>query len=470
MSLLGKLLFAVRKVVLVLAVVGLLGGAGWAVWHWHGASDHGFHFRTEKVARGRVAALINSSGTVVPEEVIDIGAQVAGQIIKFGPDLDNSNRLIDYGSRVEGPSAKNGFKGTLLAKIDDRLYAPDVKIAEADLAVAKAEVDRSQADVDAAVAKLDQASRDVERARRLLPTNSIAPQEYDSFQQIFRTAKASLPAMQATLQKAHRNVERAVKVLDKARTNLEYTEIRSPVDGVIVDRRVNIGQTVVSSLNAPSLFLIAKDLKRMQVWVSVNEADVGMIRVGQAANFKVDAYPDEVFGGIVTQIRLNASMTQNVVTYTVVVDTPNVDPNNKDKPGKLLPYLTANLQFRVGERNDALHVPNAALRYRPAADRVAPEYRDAYLATRQRRAVVAELKAGKAAKQNRGTVWVENGDFLEPVKVRLGLTDGNVTEILEVLDGDLPEGAEVVTGELQVQSQTGSNPFAIKMFSGKKKD
>jgi HlyD family secretion protein len=469
MSVLGKTMYAVRKVVLVLALVGLLGGSGWAVWHWHGGSDRGFHFRTEKVTRGRVAALINSSGTVVPEEVIDIGAQVAGQIIKFGQDLDNSGRLIDYRSRVEGPSPKNGNKGTLLAKIDDRLYAPDVKIAEADLAVAQAEVDRSQADVDASKAKLEQAANDVERARRLTLSNSIAPQEYDSFQQAYRTAKANLPAMLATLQKAHRNVERAVKVLDKAKTNLEYTEIRSPVDGVIVDRRVNIGQTVVSSLNAPSLFLIAKDLRKMQVWVSVNEADVGQIQVGMPANFKVDAFPDEVFSGIVTQIRLNASMTQNVVTYTVVVDTPNIDPNNKDKPGKLLPYLTANLQFRVEERNNVLQVPNAALRYRPVPDRVAPEYRAAYLATRQRRAIVAELKAGKANKQNRGTVWVEKDEFLEPVKVRLGLTDGNVTEIAEVLEGDLADGAEVVTGEVQAQAQTGSNPFAIKMFGGKKK-
>src|SRR5262249_3942637 len=158
-----------------------------------------------------------------------------------------------------------------------------------------------------------------------------------------------------------------------------------------------IGQTVVASLNAPSLFLIAKDLKKMQVWVSVNEADVGQIHVGQPANFKVDAFPKEVFTGVVSQIRLNASMTQNVVTYTVVVAA------NTATLG-LLPYLTANLQFRVDQREGVLLVPNAALRYRPAVDRVHPDYRDAYAASRQRKTVVTELKPGKQEK-TRGRVW-----------------------------------------------------------------
>jgi HlyD family secretion protein len=478
MSVLGKTLSGLRKILLVLALVGLLGGAGWGIWHWRGSSDNSFHFRTEKVTRGRVAALINASGTVVPEEVVDIGAQVAGQIISFGKDLDNSNKTIDYGARVEGPvtreveTVKDGktvkevkivTPGTLLALIDPKLYQSDLDIARADLAVAKADVDRTTAELEVSKARLSQAAKDIDRARRLSTTSSIAAQEYDGFLQAYQTAKATVPASTAAKVKAERNVLRAEEMLKKAETNLGYTEIRSPVKGVIVDRRVNIGQTVVSSLNAPSLFLIAKDLKKMQVWVSVNEADVGQIRVGQAANFKVDAYPDEVFSGVVAQIRLNASMTQNVVTYTVVVNTPNDNL-------RLLPYLTANLQFRVDERPSVLRVPNGALRYRPAVERVDPEYRSAYLATRRRKASTPELKSGGGKKETRGTVWVEENGFLKPVRLQIGLSDGNVTEVIRVLEGDLGEDAEVVTGELQSQSQSGSNPFAIKMFSGKKKD
>src|SRR5262249_46297812 len=153
--------------------------------------------------------------------------------------------------------------------------------------------------------------------------------------------------------------------------NLRYTIIRSPVNGVIVDRRVNIGQTVVSSLNAPSLFLIAKDLKRMQVWVSVNEADIGRIHPGLPSHFKVDAYPDDVFTGLVTQLRFTPTMTNNVATYPVVADTDNSNLRR-------LPYLTPNLQFRVGQRNNALLLPNTALRYRPPVERVDPEHQQAY--------------------------------------------------------------------------------------------
>src|SRR5262249_12654673 len=153
-------------------------------------------------------------------------------------------------------------------------------------------------------------------------------------------------------------LSRSEAMLREAQVNLGYTQIRSPVDGVIVDRRVNVGQTVVAGLNAPSLFLIAKDLTKLQVWASVNEADIGNIHAGQSVRFTVDAYPKETFVGQVAQIRLNASMTQNVVTYTVVISTDN-------SQGKLLPYMTANLQFEVDRRHDVLLVPNAALRWKP---------------------------------------------------------------------------------------------------------
>jgi HlyD family secretion protein len=235
------------------------------------------------------------------------------------------------------------------------------------------------------------------------------------------------------------------------------------VDGIIIDRRVNIGQTVVASLNAPSLFLIAKDLKKMQVWASVNEADIGRIHVGQTAYFKVDAFPNEVFTGVVGQIRLNAMNTQNVVTYTVVVNTDNSNL-------KLLPYLTANLQFHVDHRDGVLTVPNSALRYRPALERIDPEYRDWYQESHKRRTTSNEMKPGKSSDGSSGVVWVQDEEGeLKPVQVRVGLTDGSTTEIVEVLEGELDEGSLVITGEAETQASGGENPFAVKMWGGKKK-
>lgn len=452
MSVFWRCLRAVRNVVLVLALVGLLGGAGWGLWQWRSTTERSVRFRGEKVTRGRVASLINASGTVVPEEVVDVGAQVAGRILEFGRDLDDSRRTIDYRSRVE--------EGTVLAKIDDALYAPEVGIGRADLALAEAEVKRCLADLEACKTRSQQTGRDLQRARR--SGASAAPAELDVLNTAYETARVSVPAAEAALEKAKKSVLRAEELLKKAEKNLDYTVIRSPVKGVIIDRRVNIGQTVVASLNAPSLFLIARDLKRMQVWVSVNEADIGRIHVGQPACFKVDAYPEDVFSGVVTQIRLNASMTNNVVTYTVVVGADNDDL-------RLLPYLTANLQFRVDAREDVLLVPNSALRYRPAENRVAADHVADYVAQRGQKAVANELKPGKLPQETVGTVWVEEDGYLSPIQVRLGLTDGNVTEVLEVIEGDLEAGTVLVTGE-QGATGSASNPFAVKMFGGKKKE
>lgn len=443
-----------RKIVLILLVVGLLGGAGWGIYHWRNSGETGARFRLEKAQRGRVVSLINASGTVVPEEVVDVGAQVAGKIHKFGKDLDVSGKVIDYGSRVE--------KGTIMAWIDDSMYVPEVGIARAELEVAQADVAKAEADMGAANAKMQQASKDWDRARSM-KSGTIAPLEYDALRANFLTAKAAVPAAESAILRAKKNVERAKEVLKRAETNLQYTEIKSPVDGVIIDRRVNIGQTVVASLNAPSLFLIAKDLKKMQVWASVNEADIGRIHVGQPAYFRVDAYANEVFSGTVGQIRLNALSTNNVVTYTVVVNTDNSNL-------KLLPYLTANLQFHVAERDDVMTVSNSALRYRPAVERVDPEHREWYQQMRKRRtATTTEIKPGKQD-QPSGVVWAQDEDGeLIPIKVRLGLTDGAVTEVTEVVEGELTDGMDLVTGEIQEQVAGSKNPFAVNMWGGKRK-
>jgi HlyD family secretion protein len=463
---------ALRVLLLVGALGALATGAGAGAWYLLIGRHAGPAFRTAAVEKGNLTATISATGTIEPEEVIDIGAQVAAQIKHFGTDPTDSTRTIDYGSIVH--------ENTLLAQLDDAPFKARVEQAEAAVEVAQAQVTaaeatvkRAEADLIQMKAKLYQSDRDWVRAQKLQPSHTIADVDYDTAKATYETAVANLGVDEAMLaqakaakvqaEKAKRQAEASLR---EAQVNLGYTQIRSPVEGVIVDRRVNVGQTVVAGLNAPSLFLIAKDLKRLQVWASVNEADIGNIHPGQAVHFSVDAYPNRVFNGVVGQIRLNASMTQNVVTYTVVVNTDNSD-------GKLLPYLTANVQFQVAEHTDVVLVPNAALRWRPQLGQVVADAREAYARTLRRRAgehAGGEDKDKPAAAEkethDHSLVWIEDGAGVRPVKVRIGLTDGAVTEIV---DGDLVPGAAIVTGEVHNGGTEGtSNPFAPQMFGGRK--
>ena len=397
--------------------------------------------RTAPVKRGAVRATIDATGTVEPEEVVDVGAQVAGQIDAFGKD--KNGKPIDYGSAVE--------EGTVLAKIDDSLYVADVETAGAQLQQAKANLLSANANVLQVQAKLAQARQDWDRAQKLGPSEALAPTAYDQYKTNFKVAEANLAAGRAAVEQAKAGVAQAQANLDRAQYNEDYCTIKSPVKGIIIDRRVNIGQTVVSSLNAPSLFLIAKDLKRIQVWVSVNEADIGSIHPGIPVTFTVDAFPGRVFIGQVGQVRLNAAMTQNVVTYTVVVNTDNSD-------GKLLPYLTANVQFITGRRRNVLLVPNAALRWSPKADQIATDVRqDSGTPGVSSTHGVASPEAQAGSSEPQGTLWVMKGDFVRPVQVGTGLSDGVRTEV----DGpDVSEGMQVVVGDQSspVSDGTGGGP------------
>jgi len=341
-----------KRVLLMLLILVVLGSIAWLFLG--RGNDHTALFRTEEVTRGDLIATISATGTVEPEEVIDVGAQVAGQIVAFGKD--KFDKTIDYGSVVE--------EGTVLAWIDDSLYASDVAQAKAQLAQAKAGVLRSEADLGQLQARLQQAERDWYRAKKLGPSDALSQSDFDAALSACEVAKANVEVGKAAIVQARDAVAEAEAALRRVQRNLDYCTIKSPVKGVIIDRRVNIGQTVVASLNAPSLFLLAKDLKRMQVWIAVNEADIGNIKPGQRVTFTVDAHPDETFQGEVGKVRLNATMTQNVVTYTVEVITDN-------SSGKLLPYLTANAKFILGERNNVLLVPNAALRWTPLPGQIA---------------------------------------------------------------------------------------------------
>jgi len=452
-------------------------------------------YRTATVTRGDLVATISATGTVEPEEVVDVGAQVVGRIKNLGADPRSPTKTIDYGSVVQ--------EGTVLANIDDAVYKAQEDQARAALLRAKADLLQYQA-------KLLQAQQEFDRAESLRPTKAIADTDYDVAMANFKAAKANVAVGEAVISQA----EAALRL---ARTNLDYTVIKSPVQGVIIDRRVNIGQTVVASLNAPSLFLIAKDLRKMQVWASVNEADIGRIREQMPVSFTVDAFPGETFVGRVVQIRLNATMTQNVVTYTVVVATDN-------SSGRLKPYLTANLQFEIEHRKDVLMVPNAAMRWKPRAQQVLPEFRDS-LATTKSRMGKGKAKAGESAptspgassagkaaasgesgkveepstgnksargakgpaaggpaaggpaaggakeREEWGRLWLqaEGTDYVRPISVQFGATDGSSTE---VRGQELSEGMEVVIGETrneQVEESTNNLLGPPKFFRGNRK-
>ncbi|MCC7350057.1 MAG: efflux RND transporter periplasmic adaptor subunit [Phycisphaerales bacterium] len=427
-----------KRILLLLIPLILLAAA--AGWYWRKDAAPAVSYRTAPVVRGDLVVTIGATGTVEPEEVIDVGAQVAGQIVSFGKD--NHGKTIDYGSSVQ--------KGMVLAQIDDTLYTADVTEAEAQLEQAQAGVKRAEADLKQMRAKFAQAQSDWKRAEKLGPSDALAESSYDNYKAVYETADANVSIAEAAIVQAKAAVDQAQSTLKRAQRNLAFCTIRSPVDGVIIDRRVNIGQTVVSSLNAPSLFLIAKDLKQMQVWVAVNEADIGSIRPEQPVTFTVDSFPGQMFHGSVNKVRLNASMTQNVVTYTVEVNTDNAN-------GKLLPYLTANVQFEVNRRDGVLMVPNAALRWTPQERQIAPD------------AQKMEQPAGPTTQPHHGprmaTLWVADGTFVRPVNVQVGLTDGSQTQV----SGDqVKEGMEVVTGEMRPDEvgggdAAGNNPFAPRI-------
>ncbi|MFA5110997.1 MAG: efflux RND transporter periplasmic adaptor subunit [Desulfobaccales bacterium] len=407
-------------------------------------------FRTVPVKRGDLRATISATGTVEPEEVVDVGAQVAGRIVTFGQDKNGQE--VDYGSVVEA--------GTVLARIDDALYAADVGAAKAQLGQNKAAVLNAEANLGQLKAKLYQAGRDWARAQKLGPSDALSQTDYDAAQSTYEVAKANVEVGKAAIVQAKSAVEQAQAQLQRAQKNLSYCTIVSPVKGVIVDRRVNIGQTVVSSLNAPSLFLIAKDLNRLQVWVSVNEADIGRIKPGQEVTFTVDAQPGDVFPGQVGKIRLNATMTQNVVTYTVEVDTDN-------SGGKLFPYLTANVTFIVGERKNVLLVPNAALRWTPKVSQVVAEFRGSLKKAQGSEGPPQVKPATKAGKEERarGLVWVPQGALVRPVQVTLGLSDGSQ---MEVESTEIKEGTPLVVGEMESQPAgkpaPGGSPFTPQLL------
>ena len=415
-----------KKLVVWLVVLGLFGGGGAYAWQLYRAraKPDSAVYRTAVVRKADIIASISATGTIVPEDVVDIGAQVNGLIAGFGNGKDG--KPVDYRSEVDA--------GMVLAKIDDALFKADVSTAEAQLAQSKAQVLVAQANLAQSKAKLDQAERDWARAQKLGQSKAISAADFDAAKSSYEQGTANISLSEASIAQANASVAIAEASLLRAKRNLAYCTITSPVSGVVIDRRVEIGQTVVASLNAPSLFLIAKDLTKMKVLVQVNEADVGHVQPGRPVTFTVDAFPGETFRGEVRKVRLNATMNQNVVTYTAEIATDNPER-------RLLPYLTANVRFVINEALGTLAVPNAALRWVPAN------------------------QAATRSPDRKNTVWVLENSGLRAADVRVGISDGLLTAVA----GDaLREGDQVVIGEAIAGSaaSTTTNPFAPNPFGG----
>ncbi len=393
-------------------------GAGGAYYVTHAKPD-GPRYRAMPVDRGTVTANVTATGTLSAVTTVAIGSQVSGIISKL---------YVDFNSKVK--------KGQLLAELDPTPFIEAMN--------------QQRANVEKAKADLRLAEVNLGRQKRLRELQLIAASDYDTAAGTRDDAAAALKQNEA--------------MLDQAQTNLNYTKITAPIDGVVVDREYNVGQTVAASFQAPLIFSIAQDLTKMQVLTNIDESDVGGIKVGQHANFTVDAYPDQTFHGSVAQIRLSTTTVQNVVTYPVMLDVPNLE-------GRLLPGMTADVVIPVDSRRDVLRVPNAALRFKPDSADVlkVPGQKDpadavaAAAAPRSERPAAATGSAGAAAAAGGGragggggrkpsaggshpaVVYVEvpGSTKLRPVLVTTQVTDGTYTA---VLSQDLKAGDQVVIG------------------------
>ena len=365
-----------RRMWIIIAAVVLLAGAYFG-WRAYTAPAADAAFKTAEVTRGDLEEVITANGTLNPVRVVSVGTQVSGTVAKL---------YVDYNDRVAA--------GQLLLELDPSVYAARLAASEASLANIKS----SQA----------LAAANAARAAELYRQNFISRQEYE-------TTVAGARGASAQVQQAEAQIK-------QDRTNLGYTVIRSPVAGVVISREVDLGQTVAASFNTPTLFKIARDLTKMQIEAAVAEADVSRVKVGQRVDFTVDAYGTRAFSGTVSQIRLNPTTQQNVVTYTVIVSVANPD-------GALLPGMTANAAFLVSAHKDVLLIPNAALSFKPEG-------------WKPQRGGKSGGK--KAYDPNMLTVFVAKDGKPDPVRIKIGASDSDFSEIVS---GPLKAGDAIITAD-----------------------
>jgi HlyD family secretion protein len=401
-----------KQTVWILTGLALAGAAGGA-WWWAGR-EPAPEWRTAPITRGPVEVTVTATGALQAVTTVQVGTQVSGTIAAL---------YADFNSRVT--------KGQVIARLDSTLL-------KAALSDAISGQERVAAQAQQAIAERD-------RSRTLFARELISRAELEQAEAAARVASASLSSARAQT--------------ERARINLRYAIIESPIDGIVLSRAVELGQTVAASFNTPTLFTLAGDMREMRVQAAVDEADIGRLRVGQAATFTVDAYPDTVFSGTVEQVRLQPLVTQNVVTYDVILRADNPDL-------RLMPGMTANLTIVTDRRDDVLRAPVAALRFRPPESsgegsgtrrRDRPEARDSADAREGR----APAGAGAGT---RGRVYVLENGVPKAVRVRTGLNDGARVEIT----GPLEPGAEVLIGVVSAANAAapGGAPFGMQNTRG----
>src|SRR5450759_996398 len=393
-------------------------GAGIAI-YWQQYEAAPLQYRAQAVEKGGISQTVSANGTINPVTLVSVGTQVSGTVKKL---------YVDFNSKVQ--------KGQILLELDDALLAAQLK--------------QSAANVQNAKASLDLATANEKRTRNLFALEYVAQQDLDTAIQAKKSAEAQLLSARAQL--------------EKDRANLAYSVIRSPVSGVVVDRSVDVGQTVAASLQTPTLFKIAQDLSKMQIDSNFAEADIGSILVGQTVRFTVDAFADRCFRGNVKQIRLNPTTVSNVVTYDVVINVDNPEPI-------LLPGMTAYVNIAVAERKDVLLVPNAALRFKPANIEIQkpPANQNPVINqkpdTQKSGGRPGDTQGGTKPKRDAfsGKVYVLEQGEIKPVSVTLGITDNRNTEIVS---GELKVGDQIIVGDAQAsdQSKSSSSRPPMRMF------
>jgi HlyD family secretion protein len=398
------------------------------------------------VERGEIDDVVEATGTINAVITVQVGSQVSGTIAKLN---------ADFNSQVH--------KGDVVALIDPALFKGALLQATADLENSKANVVAARANLEKAKAGLVQTKADYDRAVRLTKDGVMSQQQLDLAKSNYDSANASVGAADANVTQAQAQVSQKDAAVAVAQTNLDYTVIRSPIDGTVVARNVDVGQTVAASLQAPTIFTIAQDLKKMWVYAKTDESDVGNIKIGKPVTFKVDAFPKDTFHGVVSQVRMNATTVQSVVTYDTIIEFANPEL-------KLFPGMTAYVTIPVATVQNALKLPNTALRYKPpmTAEEILATYKQHGIeAGDERQAADAPVGTGsvaqadpppqnppRAPKTDTAVVWKLHPDnSMEPVKVSLGITDHAYTEVTAVLKGELKQGDDLIIRSVAEKSQ-----------------
>ncbi len=382
-----------KRVTIVLLLIALVGVGARA--YYTSTTGQQAVVSTARVAAGHIVDVVDATGTLQAVTTVQVGTQVSGTVSWLGADFNSIVR-----------------KGDVIARLDPSLL-------DAQIAQVRANLARASADVENARVQVADAQVKYERAQVLSQKSLLARSELDA-------ARVAVDTEQAQLKSALAQLIQAEASLSQSEVTRQHATITAPIDGIVIQRSVDVGQTVAASLQSPTIFSIAADLARMQVQASIDESDIGKIAPGQAVSFTVDAYPAERFTGVTRQVRLQPTVVQNVTTYTVIVDVPNAEL-------KLKPGMTATVSIEIARRDDVVTVPNAALRFTPSTAALAA-------------LGVTTGPAAEPARAGRGAkVWVRENGVVRSVAVKTGLSDGQATELLS---GDLAPGTEVVTNVL----------------------